>query len=87
MTGELKKSLKQTVFLIVGAVLLIACMGLTSGGLGGFFQVILWAFGLTVGIAVAISVMIGIFFAMVAMTDPKTAATLWGDVKRQLGIA
>ncbi len=83
----LKKHLKTPVgkalCVLVVAVLFIEVLGLAHwGGVVGFFaQSILFPIGLVIGLALAIAVITGIFFAAVFMADKELARQFWQQLK------
>ena len=88
MNKEMSKPLKQAGILLGAVILLIGCLGTASNGVTASpFQFILFLFGLTIGLAIAIAVVTGIFLAAISMKDKKVACEMWNSLKSNIGLS
>jgi len=90
--NQFRRPLLQSAAILAG-VIFLAIIAASSGdsNSGGFIGVIvgightiLFAFGLIIGVAVSIAILIGIFLAAVAMVSPEQASGMYADLKNRL---
>ena len=91
---EFRTPLLQSAALLAGVIILamIAASAGNSGGGGilsviaGIGNTILFLFGLALGLAICIALLVGIFLAAVAMVEPEQAAEMYRDLKKNFSL-